>query len=208
MKPTNSRNESISQLVLASSSPRRKELVASLDLSLPVYILSTDTDESFEPSWSPIQVVEELSLRKAQAAAFMLQQKQTEPSLIIGSDTVVVLDGEVLGKPEDVDDAKAMLTRLQGRGHEVYTGIACLLSASGEAMVAHRMTKVQMKPLSAGQITRYVATGEPMDKAGAYGIQGLGATLVERIDGCYFNVVGLPLSLLSDMLAYYDIHVF
>lgn len=209
MEPIKTRNESISQLVLASSSPRRKELVASLGLSLPVYILSTDTDESILPGWTPVQVVEQLSLRKAQAAARMLQQKQDkEASLIIGADTIVVLDGEVLGKPSHDEEAKAMLRRLQGRSHEVYTGVACVLSSNGEAAVAHRMTKVQMKPLSEQQIAGYVATGEPHDKAGSYGIQGLGSTMVDRIDGCYFNVVGLPLALLSDMLAQYDVHVF
>ncbi|MCF2937305.1 Maf family protein [Paenibacillus alkaliterrae] len=208
MENNKKRNEAISQLVLASSSPRRKELVASLDLSLPVYILSTDTDESIEPDWTPVQVVEQLSLRKAQAAAAMLRQQNADSSVIIGSDTIVVLDGDVLGKPVDDEEAKAMLKRMQGRAHEVYTGVACVLSASGEAIVAHRMTKVQMKPLSDERIARYAATGEPRDKAGSYGIQGLGATIVDRIDGCYFNVVGLPLSLLSDMLAEYDIHVF
>ncbi|WP_054028145.1 Maf family protein [Bacillus sp. FJAT-28004] len=203
------RNEAISQLVLASSSPRRKELVASLDLSLPVYILSTDTDETIEAGWSPSQVVEQLSLRKAKAAIPLLQQKQEVlTSLIIGADTIVVLDGDVLGKPVDDEEAKAMLRRLQGRAHEVYSGVACVQSSTGEALVAHRKTKVIMKPLSENQIARYVATGEPRDKAGSYGIQGLGATIVERIDGCYFNVVGLPLSLLSDMLATYDIAVF
>lgn len=203
------RNEAISQLVLASSSPRRKELVAMLDLSLPVYILSTDTDETVEAGWIPSEVVEKLSLRKANAALKMLQQKQEhESSLIIGADTIVVLDGEVLGKPVDDTEAMSMLGRLQGRSHEVYTGIACVLSSNGEASLAHRMTKVKMKALSNDQIARYVATGEPRDKAGAYGIQGLGSILVDEIAGCYFNVVGLPLSLLSDMLDTYDISVF
>ncbi|WP_141504358.1 Maf family protein [Paenibacillus luteus] len=203
------RNEAISELVLASSSPRRKELVAMLDLSLPVYILSTDTDETVEADWTPSEVVEKLSLRKANAALKLLQQKQEhESSLIIGADTIVVLDGEVLGKPVDDMEAMTMLGRLQGRSHQVYTGIACVLSSSGEAIISHRMTKVKMKALSSDQIARYVATGEPRDKAGAYGIQGLGSILVDEIDGCYFNVVGLPLSLLSDMLGTYDISVF
>ncbi|WP_138752401.1 Maf family protein [Paenibacillus sinopodophylli] len=203
------RNEAFSQIVLASSSPRRKELVASLDLSLPVYILSTDTDETIEAGWSPAQVVEELSLRKANAAVPMLQQKQgVLSSLIIGADTIVVLDGDVLGKPVDDEDAVSMLRRLQGRSHEVYTGVALVDASNGEASVAHRMTKVTMKPLTEAQILRYTATGEPRDKAGSYGIQGLGATMVEHIEGCYFNVVGLPLSLLSDMLAAYEIDVF
>ncbi|CAM4195081.1 septum formation protein [Paenibacillus endophyticus] len=202
------RNEAFSQLVLASSSPRRKELVASLDLSLPVYILSTDTDETIEAGWSPAQAVETLSLRKAKAAIPMLQQKQQVPtSLIIGADTIVVLDGEVLGKPADEEEAMSMLRRLQGRTHEVFTGVALVVSSTSEAVVAHRMTKVTMKSLTEDQIKRYVATGEPLDKAGSYGIQGLGATMVDHIDGCYFNVVGLPLSLLSDMLASFDIAV-
>ncbi|MGO4538103.1 nucleoside triphosphate pyrophosphatase [Paenibacillus sp. 2TAB19] len=202
-------NEPISRIVLASSSPRRKELVASLGLSLPVYILSTDTDESIELGWKPDYVVEQLSLRKASAAVHMLQnESDNQPSLVIGADTIVVLDGEVLGKPKDEADARHMLQRLQGRSHEVYTGVACVPSMNGETIVMHRMTRVWMKPLNDKQIANYVASGEPMDKAGSYGIQGLGATIVERIDGCYFNVVGLPLSLLSDMLARYDIAVF
>jgi len=203
-------SQSISRLVLASSSPRRKELVASLNHSLPVCIFSTDVDEWVESGWTPIEVVENLSLRKARAAAEKLQEQNGQPgaSLIIGADTIVVLDGEILGKPANAGHAKAMLSSLQGRVHEVYTGVALISTGDGAESVAHRMTRVQMKPLSDEQIERYIATGEPNDKAGAYGIQGLGSTIVERIDGCYFNVVGLPLALLSDMLARYDVHVF
>lgn len=198
----------ISQLVLASSSPRRKELVASLGLSLPVYILSSDADETVEADWSPSQIVEQLSLRKANATIAMLKDQHAETtSLVIGADTIVVVDGDVLGKPKDRDDAFSMLKRLQGRSHEVYTGVACVRTVNGQALVAHRMTKVNMKPLSDERINRYIATGEPDDKAGSYGIQGYGATIVDRIEGCYFNVVGLPLSLLSDMLATYRIFV-
>lgn len=199
----------ISQLVLASSSPRRKELVASLGLSLPVYILSSDADESVPDDWSPAHIVEQLSLRKASATLALLKEQQSDhSSVVVGADTIVVVDGQVLGKPKDQADALSMLRSLQGRSHEVYTGVACLLSDSGQAAVAHRMTKVYMKQLTDEQIGRYIATGEPNDKAGAYGIQGYGATLVEHIEGCYFNVVGLPLSLLSDMLAEYGIFVF
>ncbi|WP_338555258.1 Maf family protein [Paenibacillus sp. KS-LC4] len=200
---------SISQFVLASSSPRRKELVATLDLSLPVYILSSEADESVPSDWSPEQIVEQLSLRKARATAELLRkQGSTESSIVVGADTIVVVDGHVLGKPVDEADAFAMLSSLQGRAHEVYTGVACVLTENGEQSAAHRMTKVHMRPLKDEQIHRYIATGESYDKAGSYGIQGYGATLVERIEGCYFNVVGLPLSLLSDMLAAYRIHVF
>ncbi|RAP77861.1 Maf family protein [Paenibacillus montanisoli] len=196
-----------SRLVLASSSPRRRELVAALDLSLPVLILSSDTDESTPPDWQPAQIVEQLGLRKAKASSELLKDEQAADSLVIGADTIVVLDGIVLGKPKDKGDAIRMLTDLQGREHEVFTGVACLDTSTGRELVRHRMTKVKMKPLDRATIERYVDSGEPMDKAGSYGIQGLGATLVERIDGCYFNVVGLPLSLLSDMLAEFNIHV-
>lgn len=200
----------ISRLVLASSSPRRKELVASLDLSLPVSILSTDADETVEAGWTPGEAAERLSLRKAEAALDMLRATGglQEPSLILGADTIVAVDGAMLGKPAGEADAFRMLSALQGREHEVYTGIALLHSAAGESVSAHRMTKVRMKPLSGERIRRYIATGEPFDKAGSYGIQGLGSTLVVGIQGCYFNVVGLPLSLLSDMLSEYGIDVF
>ncbi|MBD3917756.1 septum formation inhibitor Maf [Paenibacillus sp. PR3] len=197
------------QLVLASSSPRRQELVASLDLSLPVRILSTDADESIEPTWSPAEVVEKLAERKAAAAAARLVAEESDkPSLVIGADTIVVLDGEVLGKPIDQQDAIATLMRLQGRSHDVFTGVACIHSQDGTTVVQHRHTQVWMKPLSQARVERYVATGEPMDKAGSYGIQGLGSTIVERIEGCYFNVVGLPLSLLADMLGPFGVDVY
>ena len=205
---TNEAHEPISRLVLASSSPRRKELVASLDLSLPVYILSTDSDETVLPEWTPQQTVETLSLRKARAALDMLGQS-TDASghrdLILAADTIVAVDGHILGKPADDEEACRMLARLSGRKHDVFTGVACMAADTGETHVAHRRTIVRMRDLSDGRIGRYVATGEPKDKAGAYGIQGLGSTLVEEIEGCYFNVVGLPLALLSDMFEKFGI---
>ncbi|MEK3882683.1 Maf family protein [Paenibacillus sp. PL2-23] len=201
--------EPISRLVLASSSPRRKELVATLDLSLPVYILSTDSDETVLPDWSPQQTVETLSLRKARAAAEMLQQAGSGyVDLIIAADTIVAIDGHILGKPSHEEEACHMLSRLSGRKHDVLTGVACLAPHTGVTKVAYRRTQVQMKELSPDRIRRYVATGEPMDKAGSYGIQGLGSTLVESIEGCYFNVVGLPLALLSELLEQYGVETF
>ncbi|MFF2887148.1 Maf family protein [Paenibacillus sp. NPDC057967] len=201
--------ESISRIVLASSSPRRKELVASLDLSLPVYILSTDADETVLDHWTPQMTVEELSLRKATAALAMLRKREDKTAgtsdLIIAADTIVALDGDILGKPRNDDEAASMLERLSGQHHDVFTGIACIAADSGKTLVASRRTKVKMKELGNERIRRYVATGEPRDKAGSYGIQGLGSTFVEEIEGCYFNVVGLPLSLLSDMLEHYGI---
>lgn len=205
---TNEAYEPISRIVLASSSPRRKELVATLDLSLPVYILSTDSDETVLPEWTPQQTVETLSLRKAQAAMDMLRQSPVAADyrdLIIAADTIVAVDGQILGKPADEEDAFRMLSKLSGRKHDVFTGVSCIAADSGETHVAYRRTIVRMRELVDERIRRYVASGEPMDKAGAYGIQGLGSTLVEEIEGCYFNVVGLPLALLSDLLEKYGI---
>lgn len=164
----------------------------------------SDADETVPADWAPTRIVEALALRKAQAVA---QERHVsgEDGIVIGSDTIVVLDGEVLGKPHDEADAERMLTSLQGRSHEVYTGVALVRAADGRQEVSHRVTTVHMTAWTQEQIRRYIATGEPMDKAGSYAIQGIGATLVTGIEGCYFNVVGLPLSLLTDMLKMFDI---
>ena len=145
------------------------------------------------------RIVEELSLRKAQAAA----KKAGPNDLIIAADTVVALDGAVLGKPRDEEDAFAMLSALSGREHRVYTGVTVL---QGEQTVTeHEETAVTFRPLEDGEIRGYIATGEPMDKAGAYGIQGLGALLVSGIRGDYDNVVGLPVFRLGRILARFGI---
>ncbi|MBB3109897.1 septum formation protein [Paenibacillus phyllosphaerae] len=198
----------VRQLVLASSSPRRRELVGMLGLSLPVLVLSPDSDESTPADWSPVRIVEQLALRKARAARTLLPNSADRESVIVGADTIVVLRGEVMGKPVDVAEAHRMLSGLQGTEHEVYTGVACIHARDeSQESVSHRLTRVTMKTLDDAAIHRYIATGEPMDKAGSYGIQGRGGVLVERIDGCYFNVVGLPVSLLSDMLAEFGVDV-
>ncbi|WP_028561859.1 Maf family protein [Paenibacillus pinihumi] len=196
-------------IILASSSPRRHSLLQSLNLTLPVQIMASNVDESTPDDWSPAQIVEQLSLRKARAVRqLMVSEKQDhQGSLIIGADTIVVLDGEVMGKPRNEEDARHMLERLQGKIHEVYSAIACIDLLTSREVVSHMATRVHMKPLESSRIERYVASGEPMDKAGAYAIQGLGAAFVDRIEGCYFNVVGLSLSLLSDMLLEFEIEV-
>ncbi|MDP4095666.1 Maf family protein [Paenibacillus sp. P96] len=191
-------------LILASTSPRRKELLASLQL--PFEVVPSHADESVQAGWSPEKIVETLALRKADAVAQAVRE-QYDNALIIGSDTIVVLDGKVLGKPDNVEDAVRMITSLQGRTHRVFTGVACIHTGNDGQRVGFRETAVTMKPLDAKTIAAYVETGEPADKAGAYAIQGLGATLIEGIQGCYFNVVGLPLSLLSDMLSGFGIRV-
>ncbi|TCP28971.1 septum formation protein [Scopulibacillus darangshiensis] len=197
-------NKTKPTLILASSSPRRRELIRTL--GMPVEIRKNDVDETISADFPPRKIVEELSMRKAKAA-FESIQIEGEHSVVIGSDTIVVHEGTVLGKPKSAEDAFQMLKRLQGETHEVFSGIACIQAPTGRVKVAHHMTQVTMKPLQHDQIHRYIASGEPMDKAGAYAIQGLGATFVEKITGDYFAVVGLPLSLLSDMLSDLEIHV-
>ena len=189
-------------IILASGSPRRRELLSMLDL--PFEVVTSDADESTPPEWTPENVVRSLALRKAEAVSTASNQRN---AVIVGSDPIVELEGQILGKPVDKQDSKAMLTALQGRSHQVYTGVACIGLPEGKIIVDHRVTTVTMRPLSPEEIDAYVETGEPADKAGSYAIQGLGATLVEKIDGCYFNVVGLPLSLLSGMLSEFGIQV-
>lgn len=184
----------MTQLILASASPRRQELIQTF--GLPVSIRPSDVDESTPEEWSPPHIVEQLALRKASA----IKETCTVDDIIVGSDTIVVLDKQVLGKPRNRAHAIAMVTALQGREHEVFSGIACIEVESGKQLVDHRRTKVRMKPLTPIQVEQYVDTGEPMDKAGAYAIQGIGAMFIEEIEGCYFNVVGLPVAALADML--------
>jgi len=189
-------------IILASGSPRRRELLSML--GLPFEVVSSEADESTPPDWTPDNVVRSLALRKAEAVRAVCNQRNT---VIVGSDTIVELEGQILGKPVDKQDSKAMLNALQGRSHRVYTGIACIGLPDGKVVVDHRVTTVTMRTLEPAEIEAYVDTGEPADKAGSYAIQGLGATLVDKIDGCYFNVVGLPLSLLGSMLSEFGIQV-
>nr|WP_211184452.1 Maf family protein [Paenibacillus lemnae] len=189
---------------MASTSPRRQELIRML--GIPFEVMPSGADEDTPADWKPGRVVETLALRKAEAVRDELGHN-TKGSVIVGSDTVVVLDGDILGKPRNKQEAVTMLNRLQGQKHQVYTGVACIDTESGTSDIRHRVTSVWMKPLNKDEIQHYVATGEPMDKAGAYGIQGLGAVMVEGIEGDYFNVVGLPLSLLADMLSVLGIRV-
>ncbi|SDT29838.1 septum formation protein [Paenibacillaceae bacterium GAS479] len=276
-------NQLPSRLVLASSSPRRRELVGALRLPIPIEVLATDTDETVGPELNPEMIVAELSLRKAIAAA---QQISTEPhpsyrTLVLGGDTIVVLDGEVLGKPLDAEDARQTLRRLSGRVHEVYSGVSLLFvpesdqgaqaqltqlaapvffvgdgvgksgvvldgtrkptllpdgadkfapnldgvainrvpvwgaeellgdigrwrvaaaDSSPLAATGYTRSEVRFRELSDEEITAYVATGDPLDKAGSYGVQGLGSVLIEKIEGDFYSVMGLPLALLYQML--------
>lgn len=186
------------QIVLASSSPRRQELLACL--GLPFRIQVSNVDETISDGIAPEEIVKTLSLRKANAVA-----KNLSFGLVIGSDTIVVLDGQVLGKPRDEEDAFRMLTSLAGREHEVYSGLAIVDVATGKIALDYSSTRVKMRTMTAEEIRGYIASKEPMDKAGSYAIQGLGSTIVERIEGDYFTVVGLPLNRLAQMLNQFGI---
>ncbi|KQL50094.1 septum formation protein Maf [Brevibacillus choshinensis] len=187
-------------LVLASSSPRRRELLHTL--GIPFTVQTSDVDETTAPGLSPREVVEELAVRKAQVVASTLTE-----GVVLGSDTIVVLEGQILGKPADEADAFHMLSMLQGREHTVYSGVALINAASGRVEVSHSHTQVRIRTLSQTEIESYIATHEPMDKAGSYAIQGIGATIVEGITGDYFTVVGLPLCLTANMLSRFGITV-
>lgn len=184
-------------IILASGSPRRRQLLEQLGLSFTVQ--SSDVDESVEPGLSPAAMVEQLSLRKGQAVA----ERVGPDSLVLAADTVVALGDAVLGKPQDRAKAVSMLTSLSGKTHQVYTGVTLL--GGGRRVTEHETTAVTFRSLSREEIVAYVDTGEPMDKAGAYGIQGYGALLVERLEGDYFNVMGLPLCRLGRMLAAFGV---
>lgn len=178
-------------LILASGSPRRREL---LDLMGLTYTVETpDVDESF--SGRPSETVMEISRRKAAAVA-----ARHSDSVIIAADTLVFADG-ALGKPHTPERAKEMLRSLAGNWHHVYTGITVINTRSGRILRNVDKTRVHLVPMTEQEIDAYVATGEPLDKAGAYGIQGMGGMFVDRIDGSYSNVVGLPMSMLRIMLA-------
>ena len=179
------------RIILASGSPRRKSLLESIGIEFTVY--RPDTDESRFPNESPANYCMRLARSKAFAGA-----EHFPDSLIIAADTIVVIDGEILGKPHDRPDAVRMLKALQGREHEVITGLAVV---SGEREQVHaEHSAVRFRALNDSEISAYVETGECDDKAGAYAVQGLGSLIVEGINGDYYNVVGLPLCALGGML--------
>ncbi len=181
--------------MLASTSPRRRKLLAESDIEF-IAVDPIDVAEDIEPEETPEALVIRHALAKARSVV-----PDYDDALIIGADTVVFVDGEILGKPADEGQAEAMLAQVAGRSHFVSGGIAVIDSGGGREEAAYQRTKVHFKKLSPQEITRYVATGEPMDKAGAYAIQGKGAFIVDRIEGDYFNVVGLPMCLLGRVLA-------
>lgn len=181
-------------IILASASPRRRELLERMGIE-KFDIIVSDVDETLEEGLSPAEQVERLSRLKAGAVA---AEAADPDALIIAADTVVTLDGAILGKPADKEDAFRMLSALSGVRHHVYTGVTVM---QGEKVLTrHEATSVNFRPLEPEEVESYIATGECMDKAGAYGIQGYGCLLVEGINGDYYNVMGLPVVCLAQML--------
>ena len=186
------------KIILASGSPRRRELLKSPGLEFEVY--KPDVDESIIDGESPSELCERLSRLKAQAGA-----EKFPDALVIAADTIVVIDDLILGKPKDREDAFNMLKHLQGKWHEVITGITICMK--GNILSHDEHTRVKFRELSDSEIHAYVSTGECDDKAGAYAVQGYGSLLVERIEGDYVNVVGLPLCRLGKMLREFEINI-
>jgi septum formation protein len=200
-------------LILASASPRRRELLRSLVTDF--HVVPSDLAETLAPG-SPRAAAAGLALDKARAVAGRLAgtagvlktgARPDEPLVVLGADTIVVIDGEALGKPAGADEARGMLRRLRGREHEVITGVAVVDARTGRADSVAVVSRVRMADYAESDIETYVASGEPLDKAGAYAIQGAGGTLVAGLDGSFSNVVGLPLAETSELLAAFGVPV-
>ena len=187
----------MNNFILASASPRRKELLSAIGLDFTVIVSEADED-SISKELEPSLYVQELALLKAAATSKTIAGNKD--AIVIAADTIVTLDNKILGKPSDTSDAFAMLKALSGRTHMVYTGYCIMRLSDGMSVCKAVNTEVTFKTLTDETINNYIASGEPMDKAGAYGIQGLGSLLIEKFNGDYHNVVGLPISSLADTL--------
>lgn len=183
------------KIILGSKSPRRSEILNNIGVKFE--IMESNFPEQYDKAMSPVDIVKYLSYGKAKAVAENLH----EDAVIIGADTVVVLDSEILGKPEDAEHSYYMLKTLSGKWHKVYTGLCVFDSSSKVYSQDVEITEVKLKELTDEEIWSYIRTGEPAGKAGSYAIQGIGSLIVERINGCYFNVVGLPVFKLSVLLS-------
>lgn len=182
------------KLILASSSPRREEILNRYKLN-PI-IFPSKIDEKIKLGESPVQIAMSLAFEKS----FWVSNNFMNDEVIIGADTIVVLEGKIIGKPKNEEDAFNILNALSGKVHSVITGICIIKANSNIKIIDYETTEVAFRDLSDDQIIRYINTKEPLDKAGAYGIQGYGQILVKKIDGCYSNVVGLPLGKLDYLL--------
>lgn len=190
------------KIVLASASPRRKRMFE--DLRLDFEVVPSNYEEDITGKDFDASLVEKTAYNKA----LEVSKRADDDSLVIGADTVVVFDNKILGKPVDKEDAKKMLKMLSGQTHTVVTGVAVIDNLEHKTLINSEKTKVTFDVLSDSQIDDYISSGEPMDKAGAYGIQGLGCVFIKKVDGCYNNVVGLPAYLLAKMLKTFGIYLF
>ena len=189
-------------IILASASPRRKEILENTNIKFD--IISSSIEELVLDGESPCQMVMRLAFEKGIDIA-----SKYKSNLVISADTIVVLDDNVLGKPKDEEEARQMISNLSGRTHQVITGISLINLENNKKIIDYVVSNVKFKKLSKDDINDYIKTKESLDKAGAYGIQGYGALLVEEIQGDYFNIVGLPISKLSDLLKiHFDINLF
>jgi septum formation protein len=187
------------KIVLASKSPRRSEILNNIGLRFDVH--ESNFLEQYDNTMSPDDIVKYLSYGKAKTVA----ENVPEDALIIGADTIVVLDTQIMGKPEDKEGSYHMLKALSGKWHKVYTGLCVMNSSSSQYFQDVEITDVKLRELTDEEIWYYIRTGEPAGKAGSYAIQGIGSLIVERINGCYFNVVGLSVFKLSNLLSKFGI---
>ncbi len=183
------------RLVLASCSPRRREILEQLGLKFEV--VPSGIDEIMPEGCAPEEIATGVALQKAKYVAKGLDY----PAFVIGADTIVVLDGRIMGKPSGAKEAIEMLKKLSGRVHTVITGVAVIDNESMERRSGHQRTLIKMRDIHPERIKRYIATGEPLDKAGAYAVQGRAAIFIHSIRGCYYNVVGLPITKLDDLFS-------
>ncbi len=184
------------RLILASSSPRRCEVLRNAGFEFEV--VPSEADEAYHSAEAPAANAERIARLKAETVARRFGP--ADDVVVLAADTIVIVGSEVLGKPRSPEDARAMLEKLSGRAHEVISGVAVASPGGKRMLVAHETTRVYFRRLDAEEIAAYVATGEPLDKAGAYAVQGRAARFVTRIEGCYFNVMGLPVALVDSLL--------
>lgn len=186
----------MTRLILASSSPRRREVLRNAGFTFEV--VPAEVDETYAGNENPAAFAERLAREKAEAVARRFQP--LDDVVVLGADTVVVVERTLLGKPGSAQEARAMLRKLSGGAHEVITGVALAAPGSARPAGAHEVTRVFFRPLTSEEIDAYVASGEPLDKAGAYAVQGQASRFVTRVEGCFFNVVGLPVALVDRLL--------
>lgn len=189
------------KIILASQSPRRKQLLEQIGLDFE--IIPSNFEENMEGEKFSPKLIETLAYQKA----LEVSQRNDEQALIIAADTVVILGKDLLGKPKNEQEAKIMLQKLSNKTHKVVTAIAIIDKYENKTLINHAESKVTFKKLSDREIQDYIKTGEPMDKAGAYGIQAYGSIFVTKVEGCYNNIVGLPLNLLSEMLKSFSVYL-